>query len=257
MVHYLLPAYNEEENIGPLLTKISSVMDETGDKYKIIVVDDGSQDRTVEIVQSAAVSIPIHLVRHSGNRGLHESLRNGIKTFLDLSEDSDDVLVAMDADNTHEPSSCPEMVRLISEEGYDVVIASRYRPGSQEVGLSISRLVMSRAVNLMLSALFRIEGVRDYTCGFRAYRRKALECAWKAYGSRFIESTTFSATAEILLKMGKIGIRATEVPFVLRYDQKGGASKMKVLTTVLDYFRMMGRVRRAPVQMEAGEKERP
>lgn len=256
MVYYLLPAYNEEENIGLLLTKISNVMDETGKEYVVIVVDDGSKDRTAEIVQSAAASIPIHLVRHPENRGLHESLRSGIKASLDLSEDPNDVLVAMDADNTHEPSSCPEMVRLISEGGYDVVIASRYRPGSQEVGLSVSRLVMSRAVNLMLSALFRIEGVRDYTCGFRAYGKKALERAWRAYGSRFVESTTFSATAEILLKMGKIGIRATEVPFVLRYDQKGGVSKMKVLTTVLDYFRMMGRVRRTPVQMEAGEKGR-
>lgn len=256
-MYYLLPAYNEEKNIGLLLTKISDVMDGTGKEYVVIVVDDGSKDRTAEIVQSAAASIPIHLVRHPGNRGLHESLRSGIKTFLDLSGDSDGVLVAMDADNTHEPSSCPEMIRLISDEDYDVVIASRYRPGSQEIGLSASRLIMSRVVNLMLSALFKIEGVRDYTCGFRAYGRKALDRAWKAYGSRFIESTTFSATAEILLKMGKMGIRATEVPFVLRYDQKGGASKMKVLTTVLDYFRMMVRVRRTPAQTAIGERGRP
>ena len=229
------------------------VMDETGQRYMIIVVDDGSQDRTAEVVQSGVGSIATYLVRHPENRGLHESLRSGIKAFLDLSEDAGDVLVAMDADNTHEPSSCPQMIRLISEEGYDVVIASRYRPGSKEIGLSVSRLVMSRVVNLMLAALFKIEGVRDYTCGFRAYGKKVLDGAWRAYGNRLIESATFSATAEILLKMGKMGIRAVEVPFVLRYDQKGGASKMKVLATVLDYFRMMVRVRRTPIRIEGGD----
>lgn len=251
MLYYLLPAYNEEENIGTLLDKISDVMNEAGEEYLVIVVDDGSQDSTAEIVESARESVHTRLISHRVNRGLHESLRSGISAFLELSRDAGDILVAMDADNTHEPSACPEMARLIREKGCDVVIASRYRPGSQEIGLSLSRLVMSRAVNLMLKAMFRIEGVRDYTCGFRAYGRSALARAQQVYGDRLIESTTFSATAEILLKMGKMGIRAAEVPFALRYDQKGGASKMRILATILDYFRMMARVRGSSVQIGA------
>lgn len=252
MVYYFLPAYNEEASIGVLLTKISEVMAEVGEDYVTIVVDDGSRDRTAEIVDSKRASAHTYLVKHVANRGLHESLRTGIFTFLQLARDDDDILVAMDADNTHEPSTTPDMIRLI-REGFDVVIASRYRPGSREIGLSAGRHLMSRTVNLMLAGLFRIDGARDYTCGYRAYRRHALARAWEAFGDRFIESTTFSAMAEILLKMGKLGVRVAEVPFVLRYDQKGGASKMRVLATIFDYFRMMVRVWRIPVRTWADD----
>jgi dolichol-phosphate mannosyltransferase len=252
LVYFFLPAYNEEANIGVLLTKISEAMTETGEDYVTIVVDDGSRDRTAEIVESKRESAHTYLVKHVVNRGLHESLRTGLSTFLDLAKDDDDILVTMDADNTHEPSISPEMIRLI-RKGFDVVIASRYRPGSAEIGLSFGRHLMSRTVNLMLAGLFRIHGARDYTCGYRAYRRRALARAWAAFGNRFIESTTFSAMAEILLKMGKLGVRVAEVPFVLRYDQKGGASKMRILATIFDYFRMMVRVWLAPVQTGADD----
>jgi dolichol-phosphate mannosyltransferase len=250
LIYYLLPAYNEEANIGRLVSKIGDTMRQLDEEYMIVVVDDGSRDHTVEVAESAEESAHIHVVKHDTNKGLHESLRTGIMTFLQLPTSDDDVLVTMDADNTHEPSTAPAMIQLV-RDGYDVVIASRYRPGSKEVGLSAGRRFMSRAVNLMLAALFRVKGVRDYTCGYRAYSRSAIERAWRAFGDRLIESTTFSATAEILLKMGKLGVRACEVPFVLRYDQKGGISKMRVLATIFDYFRMMVRVYRSPVRTRA------
>jgi len=252
LIYYLLPAYNEEANIAALLGKISATMKELGEEYETIVVDDGSKDRTAEIVESLKDVAHVRLFRHETNRGLHESLRTGIAKFLRLSRNDDDILVTMDADNTHEPSTAPAMIELV-RSGYDVVIASRYRPGSREVGLSFTRCFMSRVVNLMLAVLFRIRGARDYTCGYRAYRRSALSRAWKAYGDKFIESETFSATAEILLKMGKLGIRVAEVPFVLRYDQKGGMSKMRVIATVLDYFRLIMRVLRSSPRASAGD----
>lgn len=242
MLYFLLPAYNEEANIGALLDKIRA-LDPQLPRYQVLVVDDGSTDATAERVRERQSLMPVKVISHRVNQGLPASLRDGIAAFLESAANDTDVLITMDADNTHEPILVPQMLhRLQSPDDVDIVIASRYQKGGQEVGLALSRRVMSRVVNLMLKAFFNIPGVTDYTSGFRAYRAEVLRRAAKVYGARLIEATTFSATAELLLKLRSVGVKAREVPLVLRYDQKKGGSKMKVAQTILDYFRMMFRV---------------
>lgn len=242
MLYFLLPAYNEEANIGALLDKIRA-LDPKLPRYQVLVVDDGSTDATAERVHEKQSLMPVKVISHKVNQGLPASLRDGIAAFLESAANDTDVLITMDADNTHEPILVPQMLHwLQSPDDVDIVIASRYQKGGQEVGLALSRRAMSRVVNLMLKAFFNIPGVTDYTSGFRAYRAEVLRRAAKVYGARLIEATTFSATAELLLKLRCIGVKAREVPLVLRYDQKNGGSKMKVARTILDYFRMMFRV---------------
>lgn len=242
MIYWLLPAYNEEENLGLLVGKIARVMEGDRRPYRIIIVDDGSRDRTAQVAEEAARTYPVTLVRHEVNKGLPQTLRTGIEYVLNIASD-DDALVVMDADNTHEPSTVlPMLARL--DEGNDVVIASRYYPGGKEIGLSLSRKFLSRTCNAALGLLFPMAGVSDYTCGYRLYRVGALRKADREF-PRLIESTAFSCTAEILLKLGRVGAKGAEVPLVLRYDQKGGASKMKVMRTTWDYVRLVGRMWRA------------
>lgn len=250
MLYFLLPAYNEEGNIGPLLDKIRALSGQLP-RYRVLVVNDGCTDATMERIRERDGLMPIDVVTHETNQGLPASLRDGIAAFLAAASNETDVLVTMDADNTHEPGLVPQMLgNLQPPHDADIIIASRYQRGGQEIGLSLPRRVMSRTVNLMLKAFFDIPGVTDYTSGFRAYRAEALRRVAGAYGPRLIESTTFSATAELLLKLRSVGVKAREVPLVLRYDQKRGQSKMRVARTILDYFRMMVRVaaarRRAP-----------
>jgi len=103
-----------------------------------------------------------------GEPGLGETIRDALELAA-RKADPEDVVVTMDADNTHPVELIPEMVpRLL--EGYDVVIASRYRTGASVVGLSGFRRLMSFGARLIYQAVFPIRGVRDYTCGFRAYR---------------------------------------------------------------------------------------
>ncbi|MGE5593111.1 MAG: glycosyltransferase [Betaproteobacteria bacterium] len=242
MLYFLLPAYNEEGNIGALLDKIRALSGRLP-RYRVLVVNDGSTDATMERVRERESLMPIEVIAHGTNQGLPASLRDGIAAFLESASSDTDVLVTMDADNTHEPGLVPQMLDWLQPpHNADIVIASRYQKGGHEVGLALSRRVMSRVVNLMLKALFNIPGVTDYTSGFRAYRAEALRRAARAHGPRLIEATTFSATAELLLKLRSVGVKAREVPLVLRYDQKNGASKMKVARTILDYLRMMIRV---------------
>jgi dolichol-phosphate mannosyltransferase len=206
------------------------------------VVDDGSRDETGTVLQHWVPSLGIDIVTHGVNRGLGETIRDGLRRATQLASD-EDVIVTMDADNTHPPSLIPEMVRKI-QAGCDLVIASRYRRGAGVVGLSGYRHLMSYGARILFTVLFPIAGVRDYTSGFRAYRPAVLRNAFAAYGDAFVSERGFSCMAEILLKISKQGLMIAEVPLLLRYDQKSGASKMNVGRTVATTVRLMLRLRR-------------
>jgi dolichol-phosphate mannosyltransferase len=88
--------------------------------------------------------------------------------------------------------------------------------------------------------IFRIPGIRDYSCGYRAYRAQVLQDAIRIFGNNFIQlrGLGFTSTLETIVKLHLVGCRFAEVPFILRYDQKGGPSKMVSSITTLGYFIM-------------------
>jgi dolichol-phosphate mannosyltransferase len=174
------------------------------------------------------------LINHDGNKGLGVAMRTGLSAAAALSGPADAV-VTMDADNTHDPALIPAMRREL-KAGNDLVIASRYQQGGQEIGLSASRHVFSKGASLLLRLFFPIKGARDYTCGYRMYSGDLLERAVASYGDRLVEERGFTCMAEILIKMARLGARVSEVPLVLRYDLKAGASKMNVWRTIQRYF---------------------
>jgi dolichol-phosphate mannosyltransferase len=137
----------------------------------------------------------------------------------------------MDADNTQPASLIPHLLDAINA-GSDLVIASRFRPGAKVVGLSLLR----RGLTVLSSYLYRllrpIHGVRDYSSGFRAYRGRLIQQAFAAYRGRFITEAGFTCMTEILVKLGALSPVVREVPMILRYDRKKGASKMPVARTV-------------------------
>lgn len=244
-----LPAYNEEEALPALLESLNKSLSKTNLECTVLVVDDGSKDGTAAVVESHAGSVPVRLFRHEVNKGLGVAILNCFREGI-RGMSADDILITMDADNTHSPSLIPEMVKKI-ESGFDLVIASRYAPGGDEVGLSIRRKLMSRGASTLLKLAFRIPGARDCSCGYRAYRVALLEKAFAVYGNRLVESAGFVCMAEALVKLALIGAKIGEVPLVLRYDLKEGASKMKVGRTVRQYFELVRR-KRELVKMAAG-----
>jgi dolichol-phosphate mannosyltransferase len=230
-VHIILPAYNEEKNMGPLLEGIHANMKISGLDYKIIVVNDGSMDRTAEIVKSYSVTVPILLAEHAQNRGLAKALETGLGVALE-SENQEDVVITMDADNTHDPSLIQGMFQKI-KAGADVVIASRYLNGSRIQGVSWIRRVLSWGASFLFRLFYPIKGVKDYTCGYRAYRAKLLKQAMEFYKHDLLNQAGFSCTVDLLLKLRPFNPVAQEVPLVLRYNQKRGRSKMRIGRTVL------------------------
>jgi dolichol-phosphate mannosyltransferase len=230
-VYVVLPAFNEEENLGPLLESLAQNMPEEGFAYEVIVVDDGSGDGTIRVAEAHAERMPLRIERHEVNQGLGWTIRDGLRAATLACRDHD-VVVAMDADNTHPPGLIGSMVRCV-REGNDVVIASRFQPGARVLGVPLVRRWLSWGASLLFRMVFPIPNVRDYTCGYRAYRGAVLKAAFQHYGDQFVSESGFQCMVDILLKLQRLGVICREVPLVLRYDLKGGASKMKVGRTIL------------------------
>lgn len=211
-------------------------------EHRILVVDDGSTDDSLSLLTKLKQSVDgLQMLRHESNQGLGAAIRDGLYTAAGEAQ-NDDIIVTMDADETHAPALILRMVASL-REGFDVVIASRYRPGSRVVGLSAWREWLSAGASALFRAVFPIRGVRDYTCGYRAYRASVLKGAIAQYGASFIDQEGFTCMVDILLKLRGTGAVFGEVPMVLRYDRKQGASKMRVGKTIASTLQLLARRR--------------
>ncbi|HMO84586.1 MAG TPA: glycosyltransferase family 2 protein [Lacipirellulaceae bacterium] len=236
-----LPAYNEGQALGPLLDNVRKAMDTARIPYEVLVVDDGSQDDTAQVAAQASFTMPVTLIEHGVNRGLAAALRTGFDAAVELARPGD-VIVTMDADNSHPPALIPRMLSMV-REGHDVVIASRFQSGARVVGVPWHRNLLSYGARALFQTAFPIRGVRDYTCGFRAYREDVLRRALEHFGDSFVSETGFSCMADVLLKLRTFPLIMGEAPLILRYDQKGGASKMRVARTVWQTLTLIARRR--------------
>ena len=238
MIVVLLPAYNEEESLPRLLPKISNVLIDFGERYQVLVCNDGSCDRTEAVLEDFSKSMPIEIIKHKINRGLGEAMRDLFERASEITKD-DDVIIRLDCDDTHEPEYIPVIINKI-REGYDVVIASRFAQGGGQMGVSPYRAFISRSANLFMRIFFQIKDLKEYSCGFRGFRSEKIREAIKFYGNNFIQlkGLGFTCTLEKLVKLKLIGARFAEIPFILRYDQKQSDSKMVGSITTLGYLVM-------------------
>jgi dolichol-phosphate mannosyltransferase len=245
MIFVILPAWNEEKVIGPTLRALAAAFPGPGGGCRAVLVDDGSTDRTVAEAERAVAgtggSLPLTVLRHEQNRGLGAGLRTGIYWCLDHAGE-DDVIVTLDADNTHPPALIPALVAKLSQ-GYDLAIASRYRGGAEVHGVPAYRRAISDVGRLVFQLLYPIPGVRDYTCCFRAYRVPLLRRARAAYGDALCTARGFEAVMDLLLRLGPLGVRVAEIGFVLDYGDRVGQSKMKVLRTIRSTLVLIARRR--------------
>ncbi|MBS1871992.1 MAG: glycosyltransferase family 2 protein [Acidobacteria bacterium] len=225
----VLPIFNEELNLGPLFDRIDAALKKESLVYRIVAVDDGSTDRTAAVIESYMDHAPLQVVRHPVNQGLGVAIRSGLMEALRTAP-ADGIIVTMDADESHTPALIARMLEAIGD-GYDVVIASRFQPGSETIGVPLHRRLLSVAASVVFRLLFPTPGVRDFTCGYRAYRASALATASKAYGDSLFEFEGFQCMVDLLLKLRATGARFTEAPSVLRYDLKQGQSKMRIVRT--------------------------
>jgi len=243
MVYILLPVYNEEENLEQLLARISSQIRRQTLDFEILCYNDGSTDNSLKILNDHTNTLPLHIIGEPDNRGLGTAFRRLLKEALVRSTSDDDIIVVLDSDNSHNPGLIYRIIDRI-RDGFDVVIASRYLPDSRIVGVSRFRQWLSIGASRLMQLLFPIKGVRDYTCGYRGYSVAIIRKAFAHYGDRCIIETGFACMAELLIKLRALSVLCVEIPLILRYDQKGGESKMDVSRTVRRTLRLLWRLKR-------------
>lgn len=245
MIWVIFPAWNEEKVIRPTLIALWQAYRGRDEAYTAVLVDDGSTDRTVAEAQAAVAEssgqLQLTVLSHAQNMGLGAGLRTGIYWVLDRAKD-DDVLVTLDADNTHPPAMIPDLVRLV-RSGADLSIASRYRSGAEVHGVPGYRRALSDVASVLFRSIYPIPGVRDYTCCFRAYRIPLLQRARAVYGDQLCTARGFEAVMDLLLRLGPLDVKVHELGFVLDYGGRVGQSKMKVLRTIRSTLSLLVRRR--------------
>jgi len=236
----ILPAYNEAENIKPLIRQIKDIKNQEEKMFegsKVIVVDDGSSDNTSEIAKKEGKNLDLIIKKHDRNSGLGPAIRTGLKTALEVGN-KEDVIVILDADQSQPPRLIPRMVEEITK-GFDVVIASRYVPGAVVMGIPYLRKLLSRYASLFMRIMYAIPGVKDYTTSFRMIRVDLLQKLAQSTNNRFYKEDNFVCACEFLFNLWATGAKFTEIPLYLRYDLKKGQSKMNLPKTMAGYLRLL------------------
>ena len=227
-----LPCYNEQDNLRELIENVMAAIP----CVTLFFADDGSTDNSASIIEEfASENDNIFLIRHEKNMGLGKAM-NTILCYAAETYDDNDILVTFDADNTHPPVIAGAMAEMLTSDNLDVVIASRFAKGGQELGLSLLRKLYSRGARLFCTLVFHIKNVRDYSCGYRAYSVALLKELHNKYGGVIVDSSGFECMVEIINKCR--AARIGEYPLILDYSLKKGASKMRPLKTIFGYFRI-------------------
>ena len=216
LVSVVLPTYDERDNIGPLMDRILASVEQP---VEIIVVDDDSPDGTWQVVEErAAEDARIRLLRRMEERGLTSALIAGI----DLARG--DVIAWMDCDLSMPPEVLPRLLEVT--DTVDIAVGSRYVRGGADVGHSLVGQIFSRTINFWAS-LFLGWGIKDYTSGFMAVRRRVFEQITLRgdYGEYCID---------LLARAQKLGFSVREVPYQCVPRLEG---ESKTATNPLGYIR--------------------
>jgi len=251
MIYFIIPAFNEAANLPGLLSSISEWSRTRHEPCHLIVVDDGSRDATAEVLRGFR-ELPVTVVRHEINRGVHEVFRSGFSAWSKLAAGSQDLVVTLEADNTSSLEILDAML-LRARQGDDLVLASCYAPGGDVVGTNLFRVLLSFFANLILRCTPGMPTVYTFSSFYRVYRAPFLEYALRCYGERFIEERGFVCVVEMLLKFGMLKARISEVPFRLDGRLRQGNSKMKVLRTIRGYLALFVHAVTGRVAKPAGQ----
>ena len=210
----VIPARDEEGAIGQTVAEVTAALTAERIPFEIVVVDDGSTDRTAACVRQAMERCTdIRLVNNPGPHGFGLAVRAG------LAQTTGDAVAVMMADGSDSPEDLVQYYRKILE-GYDCVFGSRFIQGGRIVDYPVHKLAINRMANWFIRMLFRVK-FNDTTNAFKCYRRQAIE------GMQPLISPHFNLTVEMPLKAMVRGYSFAVVP-ISWTNRKSGISKLKI-----------------------------
>ena len=190
----LLPAYNEAKTIGQVVREASEFVND------ILVIDDGSVDKTAQIAEEASGKV----IKHSTNLGKGMALRTG---FDYVSQKGYDLIATMDSDGQHQPSDLPRFIDYFKNNKPDIIIGARIH---DRIKMPRHRRFNNWLVSSVGSALCGQE-VKDFQSGFRLIRTEVLR-------SVELHTERYETESELLIKAGRIGFKIQSIPINTIYN---------------------------------------
>jgi glycosyltransferase involved in cell wall biosynthesis len=219
----MIPALNEEDTIGAVIDAIPQQI-EGITQVEVVVVDDGSSDRTREI----ALEHGAHLISHGVNRGVGRAFQTGLQAALDLNAD---FLVNIDADGQFDPQKIPLIVEPLIKGRADCVTASRFKDREFWPEMSRVKFWGNRQMSRLISFLCH-KKYCDVSCGFRGYNRDSM-LRLNLFGD-------FTYTQEVILDLSFKGAIIEEVPIKIRGTREFG--KSRVASNLFNYALRTGSI---------------
>jgi len=220
----IIPTYNEADNILKIIPLILENSDQDNE-YNILVVDDNSPDGTAKLVEDLNNN-HVNILKREKKLGLGTAYVAGFRYAI---KEKYDCVFEMDADFSHDPKYLKGFIEKI-DEGYDLVIGSRYIDGISVLNWPLRRLILSYLASVYTRAVTGLK-VMDTTAGFMCYKVNSL----KQIDLDNVRSNGYSFQIEMKFKMYKKGFKIIEVP-ILFIDRREGESKMSRKVVYEAYF---------------------
>ncbi|MHA1344448.1 MAG: glycosyltransferase family 2 protein [Promethearchaeota archaeon] len=200
-----IPAYNEEKTIGRVIDDINEVLSKQKYNYKILVVDDGSKDKTAEVARSKGARVYSHI----SNKGLANAFKTEIRESLKLNPD---IIVHTDADGQYLAEDIPKLIEEVNN-GYDLVLGSRFK-GKIE-SMPLIKRIGNIAFSKLISGIIKFK-ISDCQTGFRAFNKNVAE------NIDIISDHTY--TQEQIIKAVRMNFKIKEVP--VYFAKRDGESRL-------------------------------
>jgi glycosyltransferase involved in cell wall biosynthesis len=204
-----IPAFNEAHMIGEIVNRARDYASE------VIVCDDGSKDDTARQAQAAGATV----IRHKVNMGYGSAVKTLFRTARDKKAD---IMVTLDADGQHDPEQIPKIIDPILNEGFDIVLGSRFLNSSDREKVPSYRSFGIKTLTL-LTKVVSYNNITDAQSGFRAYNKAALSQIQ-------LYEDGMAISAEILLRAREQNLSIKEVPTTITYDTEEETSTMNPLS---------------------------
>src|SRR4051794_27440641 len=242
MIYVCIPSYNEAPTIGLLLWKVRQVFAGFPREYQLLVLDDGSDDGTSEVLERYTRVLPLTVTRHPERKGYAASIEELLRQAVELTDrPKRDAAILMHADFAHGPNFIPDLVRRI-ESGADIVIAQSRLEGEP----SRSRRLVRRLAPVFLRGVVTVPGVTDVVSGFSIFRLIALRNAFRTQPPPLLTTEGWAANAELYDRTARHARRLETINAVERGDLRRRPSRTTSWDAALSLLRSRGPLRQLP-----------